>query len=60
MKDSRREFIKKSAIAGMGLPVLGPSFIGKGTDLPSPANCPVCIFSKHLQFLDYDYGRCGA
>ena len=53
--ETRRTFIKKSAVAGLGLPVVGSSLI-TGTASPAPdPKCPVCIFSKHLQFLE-DYG----
>jgi len=53
--ESRREFIKKSAVAGVGFPIMGSTIMNnsllKGPDM----KCPVCIFSKHLQFLE-DYG----
>lgn len=51
---SRRDFIKKTALAAgtlpflsAGLPVLGSN----GKDMPLPK---VHVFSKHLQFLDYN------
>ena len=51
MTDSRRDFIKKTTIAGLGLPFIGSINIPVNPD--SQKKCPVCIFSKHLQFLDY-------
>ncbi|MEE9463158.1 MAG: sugar phosphate isomerase/epimerase family protein [Bacteroidales bacterium] len=53
--ESRREFIKKSAVAGVGLPIMGSSLIINPLLKGSDMKCPVCIFSKHLQFLE-DYG----
>ena len=61
---SRREFIKQSAVAGIGLPIAGTSVLngslGKAhltaemTRRDSSQKYPVCIFSKHLQFLGYE------
>ena len=53
--ESRREFIKKSAVAGMGLPIMGSTMINNSFASGPEVKCPVCIFSKHLQFLE-DYG----
>ena len=55
---SRRDFLAAFAAAGAGLPHLS----GLLRDLPhvsthppgAGALGPVCVFSKHLQFLDYD------
>ncbi len=51
---SRRDFIKKSALAAGTLPFLSaglPVFGKKGKDMPLPK---IHVFSKHLQFLDYN------
>lgn len=53
--ESRRVFLKKSAVAGLGIPIVGPSFLNKTSSMVPEINCPLCIFSKHLQFLE-DYG----
>jgi sugar phosphate isomerase/epimerase len=59
-KQNRREFTRKLAVAGAGLPLLGSTLRGQSTATPgrshiSPEMDPftVNIFSKHLQFLDY-------
>jgi sugar phosphate isomerase/epimerase len=53
--ESRRKFIKQTAVAGMGLPLLGTSYLGSPFNRDTGDKCQVCIFSKHLQFLeDYD------
>ncbi len=49
--ESRREFIKKSAIAGAGLPLIGTSFT-----MGRSGNIPVFAFSKHFQFME-DFGE---
>jgi hypothetical protein len=54
MTDSRRDFIKKAAVAGLGLPIVGPALVQSPFKPGATGNCPVCIFSKHLQFLDYE------
>lgn len=54
MTDSRRNFIKKTVVAGLGLPVMSSSVFENSVKPDSSKKCPVCIFSKHLQFLDYD------
>ncbi len=39
----------------MGIPLLGTSYLGNPSTQDTGDKCPVCIFSKHLQFLeDYD------
>ncbi len=53
--ESRREFIKKSAVAGIGLPIVGSDIINTPLSTGADVKCPVCIFSKHLQIL-LDYG----
>jgi len=46
---SRRRFLTMVGLAGAGLPFFRPVATGK----PAKNESPVCIFSKHLQFLDY-------
>ena len=53
--ESRRAFIKKTAVAGVGLPIMGSGIINNPLSIESDVKCPVCIFSKHLQIL-MDYG----
>lgn len=51
---SRRNFIQKTALAAGALPFLSaglPVFGENGKDMPIPK---IHVFSKHLQFLDYD------
>lgn len=50
MKMDRRNFIKTAGMAGMAIPMANFS-------LAKPQlqkDMPICIFSKHLQWLDYD------
>jgi len=54
MTESRRNFIRKTTVASLGLPIIGPSVISSLQNPNSQIRYPVCIFSKHLQFLDYD------
>ncbi len=49
---SRRDFLKKSVAAAAMIPLLGVSEKVLAMGEPSET-LPVCIFSKHLQFLDY-------
>lgn len=54
MDISRRAFVAWSAAAGMGFPSRG---LAQLLDTPMPAGDaaqPVCVFTKHLQWLDYD------
>ncbi len=51
---SRKAFIKQSAVAGLGLPLVGTRILQFPFKPGSSGKCPVCIFSKHLQFLGYD------
>ena len=53
--ETRREFLKKSAAAGIGLPVMGSTLLKESFATGPDVKCPICIFSKHLQFLE-DYG----
>lgn len=53
--ESRRDFLKKSAVAGVGLPIMGSAFMSSSLKSGSDTKLPICIFSKHLQFLK-DYG----
>lgn len=50
---SRRSFIKKSSVLAAAAPFLSSDLLSakEGTDLPLPK---IHIFSKHLQFLDYN------
>ena len=49
---SRRKFLAGVALAGASLPIAG---IASGTDThASMHKRKICIFSKHLQWLDYD------
>jgi len=54
MKHSRRSFIQKSALTGIGFPFIGLSITKTPINPGSPKKCPYCIFSKHLQFLNYE------
>lgn len=49
---SRRQFIKQSALMGVALP-LANSFIPGEIGVTQQKAPPVYLFSKHLQFLDY-------
>lgn len=53
MTDSRRSFIKKATLTGIGLPFIGSSAINIAVKPDPLKKCSICIFSKHLQFLDY-------
>lgn len=55
--ESRREFIKKTAIAGVGLPLMGTSLLKKPLKdahgvIGKSGNIPIFAFSKHFQFLE--------
>ena len=52
MKDSRRKFIKQSAIVTAAFPMLPTAIFNSSLDARED-NLNVSIFSKHLQFLDY-------
>ncbi|ARA92240.1 hypothetical protein AWN76_002970 [Rhodothermaceae bacterium RA] len=49
---SRRDFTRTLAAAGLGLPLAARA--PQSPDRPHPARPPLCIFSKHLQWLRYD------
>jgi L-ribulose-5-phosphate 3-epimerase len=51
LETTRRNFIKSAAAAGLGLTVAGLS--NTESVQAAPGHSPICIFSKHLQFLDY-------
>jgi L-ribulose-5-phosphate 3-epimerase len=51
--NTRREFIKTISVTTAGL-VIGPQFYAT-TAIPNAKPEPVCVFSKCLQFLDYDH-----
>ena len=56
MKPKRREFIKK--ISGAGLGILAARELGSLPAIPTNRKSKkieeICVFSKHLQFLDYE------
>jgi L-ribulose-5-phosphate 3-epimerase len=56
MKKKRREFIKKISAASIGLvTVKDLSFTGnKSVEIKPNKIQEICVFSKHLQFLDYE------
>lgn len=61
MMESRREFIKKSALAGAGLPLMGTSLLNEPLKNANKVggksgNIPIFAFSKHFQFLE-DFGE---
>ncbi len=61
MMESRREFIKKSALAGAGLPLMGTSLLNEPLKnayevSDKTGNIPIFAFSKHFQFLE-DFGE---
>lgn len=51
---TRGEFMTMMAAAGIGLPAAGLVGISKNPRPVKGGQLPLCIFSKHLQFLDYD------
>jgi len=54
--ESRREFIKKTALTGAGLAVAGSSIVNGALRHGKPGNIPVFAFSKHFQFIE-DFGE---
>jgi sugar phosphate isomerase/epimerase len=52
MKQSRREFIK-TASAGSAGAVISPALYS-GSQMPEDITYPICVFTKCLQFLDYE------
>ncbi len=50
---TRRKFLKGLAASGAAAAIKPPGLFG-GTKLKSGRQVSVCIFSKHLQWLDYD------
>ncbi len=52
MKQSRREFIK-TASAGSAGAMISPVFF-PGPKIPEDITYPICVFTKCLQFLDYE------
>jgi L-ribulose-5-phosphate 3-epimerase len=52
IKFNRREFIRTSSIAAAGTIAIPKIFAG--TTIPNVKPYPICIFTKCLQFLDYD------
>lgn len=53
-KKTRRHFLKESGILSIGLPVFGSGIINFSSGRYQKEKVKICIFSKHLQFLDYD------
>ena len=51
-KTTRRDFVKKTAMAGV-LPFVVP-YENKWNEAPSKNELDINIFSKHLQFLEYE------
>lgn len=51
---TRGEFMTMVAAAGIVLPAAGLAGISKNPKPGKGSQLPLCIFSKHLQFLDYD------
>ena len=51
---SRRDFVKLSAMAGVALPLMGFEQYNSNSFSNSPGNLEVHLFSKHLQFLNYN------
>ena len=58
MKNERRDFLKKMSGIGLGisaLPLGGEAIALKGkTNRPPDKIQEICVFSKHLQFLEYE------
>ena len=53
--ESRRNFVKKSVLAGSFIPLMSTPFAAKTTEKRTTANpLKVHVFSKHLQFLNYN------
>jgi L-ribulose-5-phosphate 3-epimerase len=58
MEHKRRDFLKKMSGIGLGLSAL--PYSGESVPVTKASNAPankireICVFSKHLQFLDYD------
>ena len=53
---TRRQFLAQATAAGVALPLVGwprPERTSVPRPGERPAERPVCVFSKHLQFLDY-------
>jgi L-ribulose-5-phosphate 3-epimerase len=53
MKISRRKFLEKSAKAGLVYSTLSAGLISKSAFAENDKKRKICIFSKHLQWLDY-------
>jgi L-ribulose-5-phosphate 3-epimerase len=56
MKKKRREFIKKMSGLGLGLVTVNPVPVRRESPVRKRNNKigEICVFSKHLQFLDYE------
>lgn len=52
MKNSRRDFIRTTS-AGLAGAVIGPKMFS-GTNMATPGQTSFCVFTKCLQFLDYN------
>jgi len=53
MKNSRREFLKTTSATAAGV-VISPHIIA-GSAISGAKRDPICVFSKCLQFLDYEH-----
>jgi sugar phosphate isomerase/epimerase len=53
MDISRRTFLALSAAAGAGLPLARAAEL-YATPQPAPGKVPICVFTKPLQWMDYD------
>ncbi|RTE53533.1 twin-arginine translocation signal domain-containing protein [Arenibacter aquaticus] len=51
---SRRDFVKLSAMAGLAFPLMGFEQYNLNSFSNTPGNLEVHLFSKHLQFLNYN------
>lgn len=51
---ARRDFVKLSAMAGAAIPLMGFDKVLPHSIYPNKDNLEVHLFSKHLQFLDYN------
>jgi L-ribulose-5-phosphate 3-epimerase len=53
MKISRRKFLEKSGKAGIVYSALGASVLSRSAYAENEKKRKICVFSKHLQWLDY-------
>lgn len=50
---SRRAFLSRISLASIIIPSMSVGKMLRSNNLPPQVGRPICIFSKHLQFLDY-------